>query len=205
MNLKMMKKLRFLLAAVICGISLSAVGQNQRPSTRWHIVAADRPTIEWQVAEGDSHDDHIEMSGLRMSVVFRYGVAPDGSFRLNRNVIWPMLRTVPNNTHASLMRRFAWDPVSQIAVDGRNLEREQVRRIRLDGSLTVESDWRCGRDGRFALRRTLFPSVDAPACCERYELTNRGERAAWVEIPAARATLRTAAERGVAGSYEITS
>lgn len=205
MNLKMMKKLRFLLAAVICGISLSAVGQNQRPSTRWHIVAADRPTIEWQVAEGDSHDDHIEMSGLRMSVVFRYGVAPDGSFRLNRNVIWPMLRTVPNNTHASLMRRFAWDPVSQIAVDGRNLEREQVRRIRLDGSLTVESDWRCGRDGRFALRRTLFPSVDAPACCERYELTNRGERAVWVEIPAARATLRTAEERGVAGSYEITS
>ena len=194
-----MKKLLFLAAALLCSTP-SVFSRTSAPSLRWRIVPADRPTIEWQVAEGDSHDDHIEMSGLRMSVVVRYGVAPDGSFRLNRNVGWPMLRTVPNNTHASLMRRFAWDPVSQIAVDGRNLEQERVRRIRLDGSLTVESDWRCGRDGLFALRRTLFPSVDAPAYCERYELTNRSERAAWVEIPAARATLRTAEERGVAGS-----
>ena len=200
----MMKKLLFLAAALLCSTP-SVFSRTSAPSLRWRIVPADRPTIEWQVAEGDSHDDHIEMSGLRMTGVVRYGGAPDGSFRLNRNVVWPMLRTVPNNTHASLMRRFAWDPVSQIAVDGRNLEQERVRRIRLDGSLTVESDWRCGRDGLFALRRTLFPSVDAPAYCERYELTNRSERAAWVEIPAARATLRTAEERGVAGSYKITS
>lgn len=192
----------FFLAAALCGVLFPVPSH---PSTRWHIVPADRPTIEWRVAAGDAHDDHIEMSGLRTSVVLRYGVAADGSFRLNRNVVWPMLRTVPNNTHASLMRRFAWDPVSHIEVDGRNLEQERVRRIRLDGCLTVESDWRSGREGRFTLRRELFPSVDAPAYCERYELTNRGERDAWVEIPAVRSLFRTPAGRGVAGSYTITS
>lgn len=192
----------FFLAAALCGVLFPAYSH---PSMRWHIVPADRPTIEWSVAAGDAHDDHIEMSGLRTSVVLRYGVAADGSFRLNRNVVWPMLRTVPNNTHASLMRRFAWDPVSHIEVDGRNLEQERVRRIRLDGCLTVESDWRSGREGRFTLRRELFPSVDAPVYCERYELTNRGERDAWVEIPAVRSLFRTPAGRGVAGSYTITS
>ena len=199
----MMNRL-LLFAVAFCGISLSAYCQS-RPASRWHLVSSDRPTIEWTVGDNDTHYDHLEMSGLRASVVVRYGVAPDGGFRLNRNVVWPMLRTIPNNTHASLMRRFAWDPVSQIAVDGRNLEQERVRCIRLDGCLTVESDWSCGRDGRFALRRELFPSVDAPAYCERYELTNRGGQAAWVEIPAARSVLRTPAERGVAGSYEIVS
>lgn len=192
----------FFLAAALCGVLFPVPSH---PSTRWHIVPADRPTIEWRVAAGDAHNDHIEMSGLRTSVVLRYGVAADGSFRLNRNVVWPMLRTVPNNTHASLMRRFAWDPVSHIEVDGRNLEQERVRRIRLDGCLTVESDWRSGWEGRFTLRRELFPSVDAPAYCERYELTNRGERDAWVEIPAVRSLFRTPAGRGVAGSYTITS
>ena len=47
------------------------------------------------------------MSGLKVSAVLRYGVNADGSFELNKSMIWPMLRTIPNNTHASLMRRFA--------------------------------------------------------------------------------------------------
>lgn len=47
------------------------------------------------------------MSGLRVSTVLRYGVDANGAFMLNRSMVWPMLRTIPNNTHASLMRRFA--------------------------------------------------------------------------------------------------
>lgn len=67
--------------------------------------------ITWQVKPGDApHRDHIEMSGLKVSTVVRYGVEADGSFYLNRGMVWPLLRTIPNNTHASLMRKMGWNP-----------------------------------------------------------------------------------------------
>ena len=66
-------------------------------------------SISWEIKDRIPHYDHIEMSGLKVSTVFRYGVNADGSFELNKSLIWPMLRSLPNNTHASLMRRFAWN------------------------------------------------------------------------------------------------
>ena len=85
--------------------------------------------ITWQVDGRIPHKDHIEMSGLKVSTVLRYGVDETGAFVLNRNVIWPMLRTKPNNTHASLMRQFAWDAMEMVEVDGRSLSGEKVKQI----------------------------------------------------------------------------
>ena len=65
--------------------------------------------ITWQVKKGDVHHDHIEMAGKQIAVVLRYGVDKTGAFELNKSMIWPMLRTIPNNTHGSLMRRFDWN------------------------------------------------------------------------------------------------
>ena len=63
---------------------------------RWAINSAGG--ITWQVDERVPHEDHIEMSGLRVSTVLRYGVDANGAFMLNRSMVWPMLRTIPNNT-----------------------------------------------------------------------------------------------------------
>ena len=75
-------------------------------------------SITWTIRSGQAHDDHIEMSGRQVSVVLRYGVDESGRFHLNKSMVWPMLRTVPNNTHASLMRRFEWDPIALLTVNG---------------------------------------------------------------------------------------
>src|SRR5690606_17760681 len=83
---------------------------------RWQIDADG--SIRWDVGSDIPHYDHIEMSGQQLSAVLRYGVNADGSFSLERSLVWPMLRTVPNNTHASLMRRFGIDFVSQLQVNG---------------------------------------------------------------------------------------
>ena len=66
-------------------------------------------SISWHIRGNIPHDDHIEMSGKRISSIIRYGVAADGSFHATRSLVWPLLRTIPNNTHASLTRRFAQD------------------------------------------------------------------------------------------------
>ena len=189
--------------SLLCASALFAADGPQ--GTRWRIAPDGNPAIEWIVREGDAHRDHLEMSGLRVSVVVRYGVDADGGFRLNRNVVWPMLRTVPNNTHASLMRRFAWDVPAMIEADGEELRGERVRRIRFDGTLTVESDWESAGGQPLSLTRVLFPSVDAPVYCEKYVLRNGGSAPVLVEIPAARSVIRTRADKGVEGSYELVS
>lgn len=166
---------------------------------RWKINS--EGGITWQVKDYDPHEDHIEMSGLKVSVVFRYGVSADGRFQVDRSMIWPCLRTLPNNTHASLMRHIAWDVPSMITVNGRSLKQEQVRNITLNGTLVVESDF----GGSITLERTLFPSVDKPASCEKYVFTNRSSQLLTVEVPQVRAEAFTDARKGVDGSYRIVS
>ena len=105
--------------SVVC----SNAGNSVTPSgdtTRWTIQ--NDGSLQWNVDERSPHYDHIEMSGEYLSAVLRYGVNPDKSFRLERTIIWPMLRTIPNNTHGSLTRRFAFDVVSGIMVDRQSLK-----------------------------------------------------------------------------------
>lgn len=182
----------------LCCLTAPALAGTQ---TRWEVVP-DSTAIVWNVREGDSHRDHIEMSGLRISAVLRYGVGADGSFRFERSIVWPMLRTIPNNTHGSLMRRFVWDVSRMLSVNENCLQQEKVRRIVLDGTMTVESDWTAVK-GSLSLTRVLFPSVDEAAFCEKYILKNTGEKPLYVEIPRARSVIRTAPAKGVEGSYEL--
>ena len=193
----MTRTYRFFLPLLFCLAAPALAGAQ----TRWEIVP-DSTAIVWNVREGDSHRDHIEMSGLKISAVLRYGVDADGRFRLDRSIVWPMLRTVPNNTHGSLMRRFGWDIPRMITVNEALLQQERVRRIVLDGTMTVESDWTAAK-GTLSLTRILFPSVDAAAFCEKYILKNTGKNPLYVEIPRARSVIRTEPAKGVEGSYEL--
>jgi len=88
-------------------------------------------SILWEVKQDIPHYDHIEMSGEKVSTVLRYGVNADGSFQLERSLVWPILRTIPNNTHASLMQRYAVDFPSLLTVNGGTLKKEQVKSVSL--------------------------------------------------------------------------
>lgn len=159
--------------------------------------------IAWNVTDGDSHRDHIEMAGKRVATVLRYGVEPDGSFSLEKSMIWPMLRTIPNNTHASLMRRLAWNPLDAVTVNGRAMNNEKVGCIRIKGALEVESTFNNGYYGSWKLRRTYNPSTELPTLVERYTIINDGTRNLQVEIPGGGFTTMTDPAKGVAGSYTI--
>ena len=80
---------------ILCGV-VSA--QN-----RW-AIQPDGKTIRMEVsAERIPHNDHVEMSGKMMATVLYWGVDAQSRFSVDRSLVFPMLRTVPNNTHASLM------------------------------------------------------------------------------------------------------
>lgn len=167
---------------------------------RWALNA--EGGITWQVRPGDApHSDHIEMSGLQVSTVVRYGVDANGAFLLNRGMVWPLLRTIPNNTHASLMRKMGWNPLENVLVGNAQL-REQVQSISLDGTMTVRS--LCPvRGGEVELTRVLFPSTSLPAFCEKYTLKNLGDKPVPVEASDVRSEILTPKERGVAGTYHL--
>lgn len=98
-----------LLLAIVCTVAF--ISTNATPS--WKINS--KGGIEWKVEKEQlPHKDHIEMSGEQMAFVLRWGIDAQGDLELERSLVFPMLRTVPNNTHASLMHRFATDILSLV-------------------------------------------------------------------------------------------
>ena len=96
-------------------LSVSGFGQNTH---RWNFERSGG--IEWHV-KTKPHIDHIEMSGLQVSAIVHYGIDSTGELLLNKRVVYPMLRTIPNNTHASLIVDFNDYKQLQISVNNKSL------------------------------------------------------------------------------------
>lgn len=179
-------------------ITIFLLGLNSLIAQRWQIIPDGN--LIWQI-NGQAHSDHIEMSGKKMAVVLRYGVDQDGVFKMNKSMIWPMLRIKPNNTHGSLMRGFDWNPLDGIAIDNCpfNPQNEKVKSVLLNGTMVVESIYQ----NSLHLKRTYIPSVEYPSLLEIYQITNIGNKKKSIEIPLSNSILYTAEERGIDGSYRI--
>lgn len=161
---------------------------------RWKIQSDG--TIVWSVSKGDAHSDHVEMSGKYISVVLRYGVDKNGSFVLNKSLNFPMLRTVPNNTHATLDRRLSWNPLDLLEANGAALTEEQVNSLSMKGMLNVKSIAKFGGN-EFGVSRTMFPSIDKPAFIETFDITNLSDNDVTLEVPQYRSAIETDSKRGV--------
>ncbi len=202
------------LKKIFTGVFLTALVTLTSTGTvanRWDVLPSG--AIRWTVDSCIPHYDHIEMSGEQMSVVLRYGVNADGSFSIERSTVFPMLRTIPNNTHASLTRRQGIDFADLIMVNGMTLNDEKVSHIMLDGKLTTVSHFNIGHNRgmkqkeslkpAIELTRVFFPSPEQPALCEQYSVKNISDKTVEVVIPAVNITYSTDPQKGVDGAYVI--
>ncbi|MBF4466819.1 hypothetical protein [Flavobacterium sp. LC2016-12] len=164
---------------------------------RWKIDTDG--SISWQINNNIPHDDHIEMSGKKISCVLRYGVAADGSFHATRSLVWPMLRTVPNNTHASFTRRFAQDAFDLVTVNYKPIASEKVVSLALNGTLLVKSR----ADNALELTRQFFPSTTLAGYFEIYTLKNTSDKTCVVEIPKLNTVYTSDPAKGTEGSYAV--
>jgi len=184
--------------AALLAVALLAAGPAHAAppafTPRWQI---DGDAIRWQVK--DAHRDQLEMSGRQVSAVIDYGSQADGSLLLARTVVWPMLRTIPDDTHASLIRKFGSEASPAIAVDGQPASAERLQQVRFDGRLALRSQLAPG----LVLTRTLTPSPSEPALVERLELLNTGSVARRYSIGALERSETTPAERGTHGAYVV--
>lgn len=179
-----------------------ALGVQATENSRWKI--SEDNSIVWSGSTLTTHKDHIEMSGKRVSIVLRYGINSEGGFDINKSMVWPLLRTLPNNTHASLMRRYDWDVLSSVNVNGRSLlTNEKVQEITLKGMLTVKSVMDNGYSGQWEVIREYMPSTEKPALVELYQVINKGKNKLQIEIANNGFTSYTDPSNGVKGSYMI--
>jgi len=156
------------------------------------------------------YEDHIEMSGEQMAFVLRWGIDKTCSFHSERSLVFPMLRTIPNNTHASLMHRMGVDIPSLISVNGLSLRLENVENVTLNGYMDVTSTFVASKaragvtpTPSVRLNRRIFPSVDKPLMGEIYILENITDKPLTVYIPDFSQVFTTPANKGVTGSYII--
>lgn len=156
--------------------------------------------ISWTVREGDKpHEDNLEMSGRKVSVMAYYGVREGRPF-LNRAIFWPSLRTIPNDTHGTLRQDFGVEQFPSIKVDGKPLD-DRATGFHLRGMLTIQSRTADGLE----LSRTLLPSVAKPAIIENCFLRNASDRTRTIEIGALDTTIRTDPAKCVDGVYVVTA
>lgn len=169
----------------------------QQTDNRWEIM--ENGAIIWKINDHIPHKDHIEMSGKRVSTVVSYGVLEDQSFYVKREMVWPMLRTIPNNTHASLMVDYIEDPIKSISING-SIVKEKILDISLDGTITVNS---LIGDNIYC-QRILFPSTELPVFCDVYQIKNGGSEPIKINIPEINNTILTPKKKGVDGVYKLT-
>lgn len=156
----------------------------QSAATRWKI--ADDSGIVWTVTEDRiPHADHIEMSGEMMSLVLYWEIDAAGTFHAERSLVFPMLRTVPNNTHASFKHRLSLDIPGRIRVNEMPLGGLHTESVEINGALTAISAPEVGKSlPPLRLTSTFFPSRRDQMMYERYQLENLSDRELQVTLPA---------------------
>jgi len=190
------------LSGLLMGASLVAAhAQNPtgQQADRWRIEPDGG--IVWDVSSDKSpeHNDHIEMSGRQVSVIVEYQIGKTRSCRVNKHVVWPMLRTIPNNTHASLARDYRNSVFPEIHIDGKKAGTGRVQTIGHAGRMTIVSHL----SDELELTRTIFPSTTQPAVIENCVIRNTGGTRHRVSIGALNKQKVTDTRRGVYGAYAL--
>ena len=184
---------------IILLLSILAAFTVQARENRWYVNNAH--SVQWETSKGElPYTDHIEMSGLRASVVYYWGVNEKKQFTMNRHLVFPMLRTIPNDTHASWMPRCDVDFLKGMTANKRSLTEQEVKVVTIDGLLTVYGTLK-GDGNDFELTRIFFPSTQEAAVCEKYTIRNIGKKKETVIVPALRSVRTTNKEEGTRGSY----
>ncbi|HEV2479478.1 MAG TPA: hypothetical protein VGS79_07430 [Puia sp.] len=176
---------------LFCALGASA------QKTRWKLTGDGG--ISWVVRDGDTaHTDHIEMAGKGMAAIVTYGVDAQGKLVLRQHLVFPALRTLPNDTRGSYFLKLTQRVGDSILVNGQPVV-ERPTRFYIRGVLRVVS----GTGTPLLLERTIFPSVDKRAYIEQYVLTNTGTVAMRVRLPVVDSDSVTDGRREVSGPFVV--
>jgi hypothetical protein len=170
---------------------------NAQNSRRWNLSADGG--IAWNVKTGDTHKEHIEMSGSQASGIISYGV-DNGELFLKKKLIFPMLRTIPNNTHGSLIVEYNDHQRLKIEVDGTEAK-EYPQSFYLCGILKVTNS----TNTSLQTVHSIYPSVDKAAILEKITFRNTGSKTVTVSVDNNYEEVKPDPARSVSGQYIVSA
>src|SRR5688572_7837869 len=148
--------------------------------------------IEWKIDNRLPHNDHIEMSGEKVSLWMQYGVDTSGRSNFIRTIVFPTHRLLPQRTIAHLMYDVKDGELPRFLINDRLLkggvinaamatdQPEKVITVKHKGIMEVQSE--IGRDRNVLLKRSFFPSVDKPMVIEKLVFINISKQPVKVEM-----------------------
>ena len=162
--------------------------------TRWTIDHATN-TIVMDAAANIPHHDHIEMSGQRAAIVYYWGIDDAGRYYCEYHHVFPLLRMIPNNTHAFFPYRHTTNVAQLIKTDGKVPDFKAVK-VEIDGTLKVLES-----DGTLEMTRIDFPGREKQAIFELVTIKNNSDKPVKLDVPDYKFKWESDPERGVKGSY----
>lgn len=124
--------------------------------------------IVWKIKpEEGAHRDEMEMSAFGVDFFVGYGIDAEGKMILSRYIVFPQLRTIPNDTHASFQCALETELIPQLQADGQREEDERAVFFAFDGVLTCESI-----SESFRITRQFYPAAKARAGFEKITIKN---------------------------------
>lgn len=136
----------------------------------------ERYEVIWQMdKETGEASDHIEMSGFSSSAIISYGRDGDGKLLLNKHLVAPRLRLIPNLTASSYCVNF--ETGAKISVDGREILSENAVKAEIFGGLVIET-----LADKVIIKREYFPSNNYGMLIERLSVKNVSDKKIGIEI-----------------------
>jgi hypothetical protein len=175
-----------------------AMLQDLQSQNRWSLSADG--SISWTIKKGDTHSDNIEMSGRFISVIATYGVDTNGKLISSKQLVFPMFRTIPNDTHGNVIYTFGQESMPVIKINNRSVT-EKILGFSIKGILVTESSV----NGNILIKRQLYPSMDKPAVIEKYTLTNSSQKDVSIDVEDFEKITRTHKEKSVYDIYELSA
>ena len=176
---------RLTLAAALMLLCLTAAAE-----TRWTIDSTTN-TIVMDAAANAPHKDHIEMSGLKAAVVYYWSIDENGRYGCEYHHIFPLLRTIPNNTHGFFPYNHTTNVAGMIKADGKVPDFKAVK-VELDGTLRVTETAQ-----GLELSRVNFPSTTEQAVYELFYVKNISDKPVKLDVPDYKYTWESDPARGV--------
>lgn len=183
----------------------------QKQSDRW-AMRGDGSLI-WRIGVALPHNDHIEMSGEKVSMWIQYGVDADKRGEIKRTLVFPTFRMKPNDTHASLMYTFPDDdgpriligekPLHPALINGQKREpvKQRIDSITLKGVMRVYSTF--GDPAIVQLERSLFPSTEKPLAIEKFVFKNISDNSVSVAMDYFRKEIQIDSSRTTRGPHRL--
>src|SRR5688572_8048656 len=201
-----------MLPLLFISISLSAqTFKLPEQNDRWTIQPDG--TIEWKIDTRLPHNDHIEMSGEKVSLWMQYGIDTSGRSNFIRTIVFPTHRLLPQRTIAHMMYDVKDSDLPRFLINDRLLKAgvinaavatdqpEKVISIKHKGIMEVQSE--IGRDRTILLKRSFFPSTDKPMAIEKLVFINTGKQPVKIEMEFLRRETSPATNRMKEGPHKF--